>query len=576
MTHRTRPPTDVVVVGTGAAALAAALAAHDRRGPGRPSSSARRRWAAPPPSRAAASGCRRTTTWPSSASDDSREEALAYMGRLTAGRTPVGAPRALRRPRAGHRGRAREAPPRCGSRPCRGPTTTPRWRGPSRPGGCSSPSCSTPRGSGRGPTGSGRPRCWGCPSPSRRPPPTGGRSYFPERFDAAEVQRRVADRRVACGQALIGALLDACLQRGIEPRARDPGRGDRHGRTARWPDWWSSRRPAHARRPPARRSCWPSGGYEWNATLRDRFLPGPLTHPHSPPANEGDGLLMAMEVGADLANMNETWWYPASSVPGEQYEGRPLARFVGVERTAPHSVIVDRFGQRFVNEAANYNDMQKAFFSFDANEYSTRHLPCWVVFDRQYRSRYPVVGGPARRSRPRLAAGARHPRGPGRRGGDRPGRAWPRPSSGGTGSSPTGGTGTSAGGRAPTTGSTATRRHRTPTWAPSRRGRSTPCPSTSGSVGTKGGPRVDGRRTGPPRAGPSHPRAVRRRQRRRQPGRARLLRRRHVDRHGPGLGPPGRRPRGRRYVGDRRRRPDERTAPERAPDRRAAGGGCTS
>jgi len=100
---------------------------------------------------------------------------------------------------------------------------------------------------------------------------------------------------------------------------------------------------------------------------------------------------MAMDVGADLGNMNESWWYPAASVPGELYEDRPLARFVGVERTAPHSIIVDRFGSRFVNEAANYNDMQKAFFSFDANQYSTRHLPCWVVFDHQYRSKYPVV-----------------------------------------------------------------------------------------------------------------------------------------------------------------------------------------
>jgi 3-oxosteroid 1-dehydrogenase len=134
-----------------------------------------------------------------------------------------------------------------------------------------------------------------------------------------------------------------------------------------------------------------TGGYEWNPELSSRFLPGPLTHPHSPPANVGDGLLMAMEVGADLANMNEAWWYPAASIPGDEYEGRPLARFVGVERTAPHSIMVDRFGRRFVNEAANYNDMQKAFFSFDANDYTTRHLPCWVVFDRQYRSRYPVV-----------------------------------------------------------------------------------------------------------------------------------------------------------------------------------------
>jgi hypothetical protein len=64
---------------------------------------------------------------------------------------------------------------------------------------------------------------------------------------------------------------------------------------------------------------------------------------------------------------------------------------VAVERTAPHSIMENRFGQRFVNEAANYNDMQKAFFAFDANEAAPRHLPCWLVFDDQYRSRYPVL-----------------------------------------------------------------------------------------------------------------------------------------------------------------------------------------
>ena len=153
-----------------------------------------------------------------------------------------------------------------------------------------------------------------------------------------------------------------------------------------------------------------------------RFLPGPLTHPHSPPANEGDGLLMAMDVGADLANMTEAWWYPASSVPGEEYEGRPLARFVGVERTAPHSIMVDRFGQRFVNEAANYNDMLKAFFSFDANQYAPRHLPCWVVLDSQYRSRYPVATVRPGDPDPDVAPRQGTPRGTGPTGGDRSGR----------------------------------------------------------------------------------------------------------------------------------------------------------
>ncbi len=134
-----------------------------------------------------------------------------------------------------------------------------------------------------------------------------------------------------------------------------------------------------------------SGGYEWNSELCARFLPGPLTHPTSPPGNEGDGLLMAMEVGADLANMNEAWWYPAAAIPGETYDGQQLARFIAVERTAPHSIIVNRFGHRFVNEAANYNDMQKAFFAFDANEGAPRNLPSWVIFDHQFRSKYSVV-----------------------------------------------------------------------------------------------------------------------------------------------------------------------------------------
>ena len=66
-----------------------------------------------------------------------------------------------------------------------------------------------------------------------------------------------------------------------------------------------------------------TGGYEWNADLRTRFLPGPLTHPHSPPANQGDGLLMAMDIGADLANMNETWWYPASRYRVRSTRGGP-------------------------------------------------------------------------------------------------------------------------------------------------------------------------------------------------------------------------------------------------------------
>jgi 3-oxosteroid 1-dehydrogenase len=319
---------------------------------------------------------------------DSRDEALSYMTRLTAGRTPT---ELLERYVDEGPGIVADLENRTLLRlqPMSWPDYHPEMDGAKMSGRMLEPVLFDTKLLGRWADNLRRPPVLAMPITLQEATVEWRPSYFPERFDAVEVQKRVADHRVACGQALIGALLEACLSRGIEPMLGTRGceiamRGGQvsglvvdHG--------------GQRTEVPAMAVVLASGGYEWNEELRTRFLPGPLTHPHSPPSSEGDGLLMAMEVGADLANMNESWWYPATSVPGEQYEGRPLARFVGVERTAPHSIMVNRFGHRFVNEAANYNDMQKAFFSFDANEYSIRHLPCWVVFDHQYRSRYPVV-----------------------------------------------------------------------------------------------------------------------------------------------------------------------------------------
>ena len=213
-------------------------------------------------------------------------------------------------------------------------------------------------------------------------------AYFPERLDMAAVTDRMQRGLVACGQALIAALLEGCLDRGIEirlgTRARHLERDGRNvtGVTAEGEDGEFTLAGA---------VILATGGFEWNEELKNQFLVGPLTHPNSPPINEGDGLIMAMEAGAALGNMIEAWWYPAAAIPGEEYDGRPLARFVGTERTAPHSIMVNRAGRRFVDEAANYNDMQKAFYDFDPNEFAYRNMPCWVVFDSQYRSRYAVL-----------------------------------------------------------------------------------------------------------------------------------------------------------------------------------------
>jgi succinate dehydrogenase/fumarate reductase flavoprotein subunit len=134
-----------------------------------------------------------------------------------------------------------------------------------------------------------------------------------------------------------------------------------------------------------------SGGFEWNEQLKRQFLPGPVTHPNSPPANEGDGLIMAAEAGAALGTMTEIWGSPAAAIPGEEYDGRPLSRLVVPERMCPHTILVNRTGRRFVNEGAPYNDLGKVFNEFDTGLYGYRNVPCWAIFDRQYRERYPVL-----------------------------------------------------------------------------------------------------------------------------------------------------------------------------------------
>jgi 3-oxosteroid 1-dehydrogenase len=216
-------------------------------------------------------------------------------------------------------------------------------------------------------------------------------AYTPEKFDGEEVKARVAGGRLTVGRALVAALLRGCLDLGVTvttgARARHLVRED--GRVAGVVHERADGGGAVELR--ARSVVLASGGFEWSEDLKRSFLPGPLTHPTTPPYNEGDGLLMAMEAGAALANMTEAWWYPASSVPGDTYEDRPLSRFVGTERTAPHCIVVNRDGRRFVNEAANYNDMMKAFYAFSPRGYRWANIPCWSLMDAQYRRRYAVA-----------------------------------------------------------------------------------------------------------------------------------------------------------------------------------------
>jgi 3-oxosteroid 1-dehydrogenase len=204
-------------------------------------------------------------------------------------------------------------------------------------------------------------------------------------------ERRRLDQR-GCGAALVGGLLAALLERGVEPRLshRATGlitgpTGEVRGVRMETPDGMID---AHSRGG----VIIATGGFEWNDELTRAYLRGPMTSPASYPANTGDGLVMALAAGARVGMMQEAWWVPTVEIPGDELFGRTRAQIVLRERTLPRSIIVNRAGTRFTNESANYNALGGALHQFNSSEFDYANLPCWLVFDHRHWLEYGFAG----------------------------------------------------------------------------------------------------------------------------------------------------------------------------------------
>lgn len=100
---------------------------------------------------------------------------------------------------------------------------------------------------------------------------------------------------------------------------------------------------------------------------------------------------MAMRAGAMLGNMREAWWMPVIEVPLKiNSMGRQLLTY---ERTMPGTLMVNRHGRRFTNEASNYNAFGAAFHEQDVSRFEYANLPCWMIFNQDFYAKWPFVGG---------------------------------------------------------------------------------------------------------------------------------------------------------------------------------------
>lgn len=199
---------------------------------------------------------------------------------------------------------------------------------------------------------------------------------------------RVRDDVEGLGRGMIAALLQGCLDEGVAVYTAERGIHliEDEGRIA----GVTFENDRHVRAQSG--VVLATGGFEWDADLCRDFLRGPLQHPATVPTSTGDGLRMAMRVGAQLGNMREAWWAPVAVLPGREANGVQAVQLVHRERTAPHSIMVNKLGRRFTNEATNYNALGGAFHQLDAHEFDYLNQPCWLIFDADHLDKYGAFG----------------------------------------------------------------------------------------------------------------------------------------------------------------------------------------
>lgn len=152
-----------------------------------------------------------------------------------------------------------------------------------------------------------------------------------------------------------------------------------------------------------------TGGFDHNQDMMKAYIPNPMYGTVAVDTNTGDGHRMAAELGAEMRNMKESFRMafirtqeemiytstdPSSDdgVMGSEQTGSKMLNTPG----RPGSIIVNKYGNRFVDESANYDGFGMAFEAFDVALNEWTNIPGYLIFDDTY-------NGPLGHAMPSLA-----------------------------------------------------------------------------------------------------------------------------------------------------------------------------
>ena len=132
-----------------------------------------------------------------------------------------------------------------------------------------------------------------------------------------------------------------------------------------------------------------TGGFDYNKEMANAYLRGPILASNAVTTNTGDGHLMAMELGADLRNMNSCWGLPFYPLNLEKMQGEPDWQ---IYRGKPGSIIVNKYGERIGNEASAYHVYNRAFWVYDTGKFEWRNTPSYWMCDSTFLEYYFMPG----------------------------------------------------------------------------------------------------------------------------------------------------------------------------------------
>jgi 3-oxosteroid 1-dehydrogenase len=122
-----------------------------------------------------------------------------------------------------------------------------------------------------------------------------------------------------------------------------------------------------------------AGGYAHDTDLRRANQPVDGRMSSASPDDTGDVIKLAPELGAATALLDQAWWGPSVLYPGN------VPGFTLWERAMPGSLVVDKSGRRFANEAQSYDAFGREMLRLGVDE-------AWMIIDARHRRRY-VFGG---------------------------------------------------------------------------------------------------------------------------------------------------------------------------------------